>query len=66
VAHPASMTHAAMDAEARARAGISDSLLRLSIGIEDKRDLIADLAAGLERAVKASGGAGRIALTEAC
>jgi cystathionine gamma-synthase len=50
VAHPASMTHAAMDAEARRVAGISDSLLRLSIGIEAADDLIRDLHGGLERA----------------
>ncbi len=37
VAHPATMTHAAMDAAARERAGISDTLLRLSVGIEDRR-----------------------------
>lgn len=47
VAHPASMTHAAMDPEARARAGIGDGLLRLSVGIEDAADLCADLAAAL-------------------
>jgi cystathionine gamma-synthase len=51
VAHPASMTHAGMAAEARLRAGISDSLLRLSIGIEDGGDLIRDLQSGLDRAV---------------
>ena len=50
VAHPATMTHAAMDAEARRIAGISDSLLRLSIGIEAADDLIRDLHGGLERA----------------
>jgi cystathionine gamma-synthase len=50
VAHPASMTHAAMAEEARLRAGISDSLLRLSIGIEDGGDLIRDLQSGLDRA----------------
>ena len=50
VAHPATMTHAAMDPEARSRAGIGDDLLRLSIGIEDADDLVADLRAGLERA----------------
>jgi cystathionine gamma-synthase len=50
VAHPATMTHAAMDAEARRRAGISDTLLRLSIGIEAKEDLSADVSAALERA----------------
>ena len=50
VAHPASMTHAAMDAEARQRAGISESLLRLSIGIEDADDLVDDLEQGLSAA----------------
>ena len=50
VAHPASMTHAAMDATARTRAGISDSLVRLSIGIEDGADLVRDLERGLEAA----------------
>jgi len=43
VAHPASMTHASMTPEARERAGITDSVVRLSIGIEDPEDLIADL-----------------------
>jgi cystathionine gamma-synthase len=42
-AHPATMTHAAMSPEARAIAGISDSLFRLSIGLEHADDLIADL-----------------------
>ena len=50
IAHPATMTHAAMDAEARRRAGISDTLLRLSVGIEAKEDLIADVSAALDRA----------------
>ena len=50
IAHPASMTHAAMDPLARERAGISDGLIRLSVGIEDPLDLTEDLAAGLERA----------------
>ncbi|KLD69934.1 cystathionine gamma-synthase, partial [Xanthomonas hyacinthi DSM 19077] len=53
VAHPASMTHAAMTAEARANAGIGDGLLRLSVGIESSADLIADLQAGLLRAQQA-------------
>jgi cystathionine gamma-synthase len=53
ISHPASMTHAGMDEAARAKAGIGDGLLRLSVGIEDPGDLVADLAAGLERAVKA-------------
>ncbi len=52
VAHPATMTHAAMTPEARANAGISDSLLRLSVGIEGTEDLVADLQAGLARAAR--------------
>jgi cystathionine gamma-synthase len=47
VAHPASMTHASMTPEARRRAGITDSVIRLSIGIEEPEDLIADLDAAL-------------------
>ncbi|KGM57439.1 cystathionine gamma-synthase [Lysobacter arseniciresistens ZS79] len=49
VAHPATMTHAAMSPEARAAAGIGDGLLRLSVGIEHVDDLRADIAAALER-----------------
>jgi cystathionine gamma-synthase len=48
VAHPATMTHASMDEEARRGAGISDALLRLSVGIEDGDDLVADLTAALD------------------
>lgn len=51
IAHPASMTHAAMTPQARRTAGIADSLLRLSVGIEAAEDLCADLAAGLDRAL---------------
>jgi len=47
VAHPATMTHVDMGAEARAEAGISDGLLRLSVGLEHVDDLIAGLEAGL-------------------
>lgn len=43
ISHTATMTHAGMSAEARAAAGISETLLRVSIGIEDHEDLIADL-----------------------
>ena len=50
VAHPASMTHAAMDETARARAGISATLVRLSIGVEEGDDLERDLAQGLDAA----------------
>ena len=49
IAHPATMTHASMDAEARRVAGISDGLLRLSVGIEHAGDLLADIGAALER-----------------
>ena len=48
VAHPASMTHAAMDAEARQRAGLSDGLVRLSVGIEDGDDLCEALQNALD------------------
>jgi len=50
VAHPATMTHAAMDGPARQRAGLTDGLIRLSIGIEELEDLRADLARALARA----------------
>ncbi len=50
IAHPASMTHASMAPEARRNAGIADSLLRLSVGIEDGDDLLRDLDAALLRA----------------
>ena len=49
VAHPATMTHAAMAPEARVAAGITDGLLRLSIGIEAVEDLRGDLGAALAR-----------------
>ncbi len=47
--HPASTTHAAMTAEDRQRAGVSENLVRLSIGVEDADDLIADLAQALNQ-----------------
>lgn len=49
VSHPASMTHASIPAEERAAAGLSDSLVRLSVGVEDRDDLINDL----DRALRA-------------
>ena len=52
VAHPATMTHAAMDPAARARAGLTDGLIRLSIGIEALEDLREDLARALARAAR--------------
>jgi cystathionine beta-lyase/cystathionine gamma-synthase len=42
--HPASMTHASIPREERIKNGLSDSLIRLSVGIEDADDLIEDLA----------------------
>jgi len=56
VAHPATMTHAAMNAQARARAGIGDGLIRLSVGIEGTEDLLGDIARGLDRAHQHAGG----------
>ena len=53
VAHPATMTHASMAPEARQRAGIGDSLIRLSIGIESAEDLVADITQALDRALAA-------------
>jgi len=43
IAHPSTMTHASMDPEARRKAGITDGLLRLSVGLEAESDLISDL-----------------------
>jgi methionine-gamma-lyase len=47
--HPATMTHAAIPPEERARVGITDGLVRLSVGLEDSRDLIADLSQALDQ-----------------
>ncbi|PKP72000.1 MAG: O-succinylhomoserine (thiol)-lyase [Alphaproteobacteria bacterium HGW-Alphaproteobacteria-5] len=47
VSHPATMTHADMGEEARGRAGIKETLLRLSVGLEAESDLIAGLQCGL-------------------
>ncbi len=49
VGHPASMTHASIPREERIKTGLVDSLLRLSVGVEDGEDLIADLAQALDR-----------------
>ena len=43
IGHPASMTHASVPPEMRRRMGLTDSLVRLSVGIEDVEDLIGDL-----------------------
>ncbi len=47
--HPASMTHASVPREQRIKNGLSDSLIRLSVGIEDVEDLIDDLTSALEK-----------------
>lgn len=49
ISHPASMTHAAMPADVQLAAGITPGLVRLSVGIEDPVDLVADLQAGLDQ-----------------
>ena len=46
--HPASMTHAAIPKEEREKTGVKDSMIRLSVGIEDAEDLIADLKQAIE------------------
>jgi len=50
IQHPASMTHSKLSKEARESAGISDGLVRYSIGIENVEDIIADLEQALEKA----------------
>ena len=52
VIHPASTTHHRMDAEALVNAGISEGLIRLSVGLEDPSDLISDLGRGLRASQK--------------
>lgn len=47
IGHPASMTHASIPREERLKVGLTDSLIRLSVGVEDADDLIADLEAAL-------------------
>ena len=47
ICHPATMTHAAVGAEGRARLGITDGLMRISVGIEDAEDIVGDLAQAL-------------------
>jgi methionine-gamma-lyase len=49
IQHSASMTHATLSPEARLKAGVTDGLIRLSVGIEDVDDLIADLRQALDK-----------------
>jgi cystathionine gamma-lyase len=53
IEHPAIMTHASIPAEVRKEIGISDALVRLSVGVEDVEDLIADLEQALGAAAPA-------------
>jgi cystathionine beta-lyase len=46
--HPATMTHASIPPEIRQKVGITDNLIRLSVGIEDKNDIVSDLSAALD------------------
>lgn len=55
VCHPATMTHASMDEAARRAAGIDDSLVRLSVGIEHQDDLVADVTSALDAVASAAG-----------
>jgi cystathionine gamma-lyase len=48
---PSKMTHASVPAEEREKIGITDNLIRLSVGIEDKEDLIKDLDQALKKAI---------------
>jgi cystathionine gamma-lyase/cystathionine beta-lyase/cystathionine gamma-lyase/homocysteine desulfhydrase len=49
ISHPATMTHASVDSEKRERLGITEGLVRISVGIEDTDDIIADLDQALDR-----------------
>jgi cystathionine beta-lyase len=48
IGHPATMTHASIPKEVRELSGVVDSLIRLSVGVEDADDLIADLDSALK------------------
>ncbi len=48
ISHPASTTHSGVPKQTRDRLGITDGLIRISVGIEDAGDLIADLSAALD------------------
>lgn len=49
ICHPATMTHAGMDKQARLKAGVGNTLIRISVGIEDAEDLVADLQHAFEK-----------------
>jgi len=56
VTHPASMTHASLPPEERSRLGIGDGLVRLSVGLENPADIIADLEQAITHAVSTTTG----------
>ena len=49
IGHPATMTHASIPKAEREKSGVTDSLIRLSVGIEDVEDLIEDLKQAIDR-----------------
>lgn len=51
IQHPASMTHSPVPAEERLKAGITDGLIRISVGLETPEDIIADLEQAIAKAV---------------
>jgi cystathionine gamma-lyase len=61
ISHPASMTHASVPADERAKLGITDGLVRLSCGVEDTDDLLADLDQAFKELDRAAGGTRRAA-----
>ena len=55
IIHPATTTHSRIDAEALVAAGITEDMIRLSVGLEDVKDLIADFENGFRAAKKVAG-----------
>jgi cystathionine beta-lyase/cystathionine gamma-synthase len=55
--HPATMTHAAIPPEERRKIGLSDELFRISVGIENTEDLLADIKTALNKTKKKQGDA---------
>jgi cystathionine beta-lyase/cystathionine gamma-synthase len=53
ICHPSSMTHASIPYEIRQKVGIVENLIRISVGIEDKNDILADLEQAFEKSLEA-------------
>lgn len=66
ICHPATMTHAGMAPEARIKAGVNDTLIRISVGIEDIEDLIADLEQAFAKTINKDVAAGGETNTQCC